>query len=248
MTTLIQQFLGKVKQIYAEKPKYRQPGDASDGTCDCIGLVIGALKRMGIKWGGIHGTNYAVRQASVNFRRITDASQLEVGDAVYKAYEKGDAKWTLNKYPRYLSGGAFYNGDLRDYYHVGVVASVNPLQIYHMTSPTVKIDTKLGKWGYAARIKQLVNAGAYNGSSAKTPTVETPAQEKTEPVKVSTAVVTAASGKTVKMRMKPSTNCNMYDNVPIGATVTLVEYGNEWCKISYGRRSGWYMMTKFLKL
>ena len=33
---------------------------------------------------------------------------------------------------------------------------------------------------------------------------------------------------------------------PIGATVTIVEFGYEWSKINYGSRKGWYMMTKFL--
>ena len=56
------------------------------------------------------------------------------------------------------------------------------------------------------------------------------------------------SGKTVKMRQKPTTKCSMYDDVPIGATVTLDEYGSDWSKISYGRRKGWYMMSKFLKV
>ena len=41
-----------------------------------------------------------------------------------------------------------YKGDKdqNDYFHVGVVLSVYPLRIRHMTTPTVKIDTKLGAW------------------------------------------------------------------------------------------------------
>jgi uncharacterized protein YgiM (DUF1202 family) len=48
------------------------------------------------------------------------------------------------------------------------------------------------------------------------------------------------------MRQQPSTSCRVYDDVPIGAEVTVVSRGYEWTRISYGRRKGWYMMTKFL--
>ena len=58
--------------------------------------------------------------------------------------------------------------------------------------------------------------------------------------------VWADNGKPVKLRAKPSTNCGVYDDVPVGAVVTLVEYGETWCKVNYGTRKGWYMMTKFL--
>jgi hypothetical protein len=35
--------------------------------------------------------------------------------------------------------------------------------------------------------------------------------------------------------------------VPIGATVDIVEPGEEWCKIKYGTKTG-YMMAKFLEI
>ncbi len=256
MTDLLKQFINKVLKIKAEKPSYRQPGDASDGTCDCIGMIIGALKRMGIKWGGIHGSNYAARRATVNFRKISDPSQLEIGEMVFKANEPDNPKNTLPS--RYKKGGAYYNGDLRDYYHVGVVTSLNPLNITHMTAPTVKVDTKLGYWAFAGRVKHLDNKHAYDGEAAPVvpPTTEpvkpvTPVTPSTEPPTKPTtgkAVVTAPSGKTVKRRKQPTTKCGMYDNIPIGKTVTLEEYGKEWSKISYGGRKGWYMMSKFLKV
>ena len=36
-------FLSAVDAIQAEAPTYRSGGKAADGTCDCIGLIIGAL-------------------------------------------------------------------------------------------------------------------------------------------------------------------------------------------------------------
>lgn len=46
MVTL-EAFLSEVAKIKSEAPTYREGGDGSDGTCDCIGLVIGAIRRAG---------------------------------------------------------------------------------------------------------------------------------------------------------------------------------------------------------
>ena len=65
-TELIHRFLEKVQVIKSLNPAYKQPGDGSNGVCDCIGLIIGAIRRMGLKWTGIHGSNYAARYQTVN--------------------------------------------------------------------------------------------------------------------------------------------------------------------------------------
>ena len=56
-------FLRGVSAIQAEGPTYHAGGDGSDGTCDCIGLIIGAIRRAGGRWTGTHGSNYAARFA-----------------------------------------------------------------------------------------------------------------------------------------------------------------------------------------
>ena len=52
-------FLTQIAAIAAESPSYRLGGDGSDGTCDCVGLIIGAIRRAGGQWAGTHGSNYA---------------------------------------------------------------------------------------------------------------------------------------------------------------------------------------------
>lgn len=254
---VIEKFLKKVAAIKKEKPTYRQPGDGSDGTCDCIGLVIGAIRRMGLKWTGIHGSNWAARKEVVTLEKITNVNSLAVGEVVFKAKEKGETGWKLPS--RYQKGGAYYDGDLRDYYHVGVVTSVNPLNITHMTSPTVRVDTSLGKWGYHGTLKILVKAVTSTGSDTIEPVQ--PVQDNPPinnqdsstggtntmvPATGVKALVWAPSGRYVKMRQKPSTKCKLYEEIPVGATVTLEAPGEEWAKISYGRRKNWYMMAKYL--
>lgn len=240
MTEIMQKFLSKIAEIKAEKPTYRQPGFGADGTCDCIGLVIGAVRRMGLKWTGIHGTNWAMRREMTGMRQISSAAELSVGDLVYKARPPGHSKYALPA--RYRKGGQYYNGDLNDYYHVGVVTSVSPLQITHMTSPTVRVDTTLGAWAYTGSLTMLLKA---SGQLVKQPII----MEGTQiPASGKTARVVAPTGKTVKMRQRPTTQCGVYDDIPIGTIVRLDEPGEKWAKISYGSRKGWYMMAKFLEV
>ena len=248
---LIANFLDKVQVIKKLNPAYKQPGDGSDGTCDCIGLVIGAIRRMWLKWTGIHGSNYAARYQTYGLAEILNVNQLEVGDVVYKACNAGSTKPKYDLPSRYKKGGRYYNGDLRDYYHAGVVTQVNPLNITHMTSPHMKVDTSLGKWNYFGKAKPIVNAaggsvptqGATNttGTSATGTHVESLATEGAK------AIVTAENGKPVKMREYPSTSCRTWEALPCGTEVTILEPGETWSKIQYGKRK-WYMMAKFLDI
>ena len=256
-SALVQKFLEMVAVIKRLNPAYKQPGDGSNGVCDCIGLIIGALQRMGIKWNGIHGSNYAARYQTVGLKYIERESQLELGDYVYKACDpngkvrKACNAGTMNgkyKLPdRYKKGNAYYNGDLKDYYHVGVVTQLSPrLNITHMTSPRMKVDTNLnGGWNYHGKVKPLVNAEK-NGSSTTDKDV-TPVQTVTPvPNTGSKAIVVADNGLPVKMREYPSTSCRTWINVNCGTEVTIVEPGETWAKINASGREGWYMMAKFL--
>lgn len=149
MSELMRETYAKTARLIAdEQPEYRLGGDGSDGTCDCVGLGIGALRRMGINYDGLHGSNWAARHEAVELWEIEDVRQLRIGDNVLKSREPGDAKWDLPD--RYGD-----DPDRRDYYHMGVVVSVDPLRIVHMTSPTAKTDTVLGAWKHAFLWRQL---------------------------------------------------------------------------------------------
>ena len=63
---LVKKFLEMVAKIKSLNPAYKQPGDGSNGVCDCIGLIIGAIRRMSLKWKGIHGSNYGARYETNN--------------------------------------------------------------------------------------------------------------------------------------------------------------------------------------
>ena len=233
---IVSKFLAKIDVIYNSNPKRREPGDGSDGYCDCIGLIIGAIRRMGLKWPGIHGSNYSARLETTDLKPINSQAELSVGDVVYKAVPKGNKKWSLPT--RYRPGGKYYNDDQNDYYHVGVVYSVNPFRIKHM-SDRMRTDTKINTanpWNYYGKLTRLIKAS----SDTPEPTPEpAPAIKK--------AIVVAKTGKTVNLRAGATKNARIMVRVPIGSTVTINQPGEEWAQITWDKFTG-FMMSEFLDI
>lgn len=227
MSATLSAFLAAVDAIQAEQPTYRLGGKAEDGTCDCIGLIIGALNRCGVKWPGIHGSNWAARNAMAWLLPVSDASDLTVGDIVYKARRPGETGYSLPD--RYAA-----DPDRADYYHVGVVRSVSPLRIVHCTSPGgVITDTKLGKWAYRGELSLIGEADDAGKEVAG----------------METATVTAESGSTVNMRREP--HGALVDRVPVGSVVQVMqvtgEPGAQWAQVAYHGKAGW-MNVAFLRM
>lgn len=206
----------KVTYIIKERP------------CDCIGLIMGGLELAGGKWTGTHGTNWTARNAINDLSYVSSTDQLFLGEIVFKAREPGESGYDLpNDYAS--------SPDQRDYYHVGVVTNVSPLEITHCTSVDggIKRDTALGAWHYGGRLKYV----DYNtGEDAPEP----------EQSPLYQAIVTAPTGGTVNLRKGPSTNNTILEKVPIGSTVDVLERGGTWCKVRYESIIG-YMMTEFLR-
>lgn len=227
---VVDRFLAKVMDIYNSNPKRREPGDGSDGTCDCIGLPIGAVRRMGLKWNGIHGSNWAARKEFVELKPCKKAEELERGDVVLKGCDQNTKGWALPG--RYRKGGKYYNGDLTDYYHAGVVESVNPLRIRHMSSK-MTTDTKIGKWNYHGRLRLLQKL----------------VKDDPEPVPSAgcLAVVVAEHGSTVNLRKTPSMKGALIARVPLGTTVEITDPGEDWATIIYLNKKG-YMKAEFLDI
>lgn len=213
--TMRQTYASAVRTIADALPEYRLGGDGSDGTCDCVGLGIGALRRMGIGYNGLHGSNWAARYEAVELWEIHDVRQLRIGDNVLKSREPGDAKWDLPD--RYGD-----DPDQRDYYHMGVVVSVDPLRIVHMTSPTAKTDTVLGAWRHAFLWKQLAGGEA---------------EEGTQMSAIYDARVVLSSGW-LNLRAAPDAKSRDIGDVPNGAIVEVLT-GGEWPFIRYAGKSGY---------
>lgn len=212
----------KVTYIITERP------------CDCIGLIMGGLELAGGKWPGKHGTNWAARNAMDGLSYISGAEQLFLGEIVFKAREPGEGGYDL---PSSYSGSP----DQRDFYHVGVVTQISPLEITHCTSVDggIQRDNALGAWHYGGKLKYV----DYNtGEDAQEP----------EQSPLYQAIVTAPTGNTVNLRKGPGKNYTILEQVPIGDTVDVLDVmmdglgGNGWNKVQHGKTIG-YMMRKFLR-
>lgn len=216
----VTQFLQAVDAIVALKPSYLKGHSGTDGYCDCIGLVIGALRRCGVPWTGTHGTNWAARNAVTDLRPITVASALTLGDLVFRSFHPWDSDWSLPS--AYAS-----DPDQMDYYHVGVVTSVSPLVITHMTSPSIRRDTSLSRWSHTARLLCLSD----------------PQSKGDAPLMY--AIVTSEDGNAVKLRPTPDTSHPYLEKLPVGTQVSVLSQSPDWTHVMAGTRIG-YIMTKFL--
>ena len=197
---------------------YVSPGTNDQNGIDCSGLFVRIFREQGAKIA--HGSNTIYRNYCSQKGLIGSAYDLVPGMAVFK--------WNPNTPEK-------FKDDLGDFQHIGLVISGSPLKIIHASSAAgrVVIDEKLGKWKYWGMLKNVDYGQEEPGSS--------------EPVDIPAGLARVeANGDYVKMRYRPDNVCTLYDNVPVGSIVEVKEYGNVWSKISYGRRSDWYMMTQFL--
>ena len=139
-----EQFMEGIRRNIARVKEYKLGMDGTGGHCDCIGLIIGAVRLMGGKWTGTHGSNWAARNAVKSLRKIASAEELQPGNMVFKIHQPGETGYALPSAYR-------QHPDQKDYYHVGVVTEVDPLEITHCTgvSGGIKKDQCLGGWQYA---------------------------------------------------------------------------------------------------
>lgn len=232
----LSEFLSRVEEIAAENPAYRTGGSGTDGTCDCVGLIMGAVRRAGGKWPWLHSSNDAARKGVTALEQIGKVSDLVPGEMVFKHLKPGDSGYDLPK--RYAG-----DPDRNDYVHVGVVLSVNPLRIRHMTSPRVMLDSKLGKWshhGWCTLIRKDPEAPREDQDEWKD-------GEKTVPEKVT---IESTNGLPVKLRDKPSTSCSLYWEIPSGGNGVRLSREGDWSRVEVsdanGRiRTGW-MKSEFV--
>lgn len=221
MKANVKDFLARVEEIAAEEPGYELGHSGDDHLCDCIGLVIGALRRCGVRWSGIHGTNYAARSEMVGLETAAKSEDLTPGELVFKARGQGNPRYDLPE--RYRKGGSAYNGDLLDYYHVGVVVSISPLRIRHMTSPKPRMDTSIGKWAYHGWCRKV----SANGGT----------EMETYQAKV--------IGGNLNLRKSASAGAERITQIPDGSTVTVTEELQDWCQVEYKGQTG-YVVAKYL--
>lgn len=228
-------FLREVGSIAYERPTYRIRGRGADGTCDCVGLIMGAMYRNGHAKYPLHSSNYFARYETEDLEKINSDTALEPGMVVYKARED---KGQLDE--RYRKDGAHHKGDPLDYYHVGVVTQSNPLEITECTEGGgvngIDYDRSIKGWTHCGWVKGVTRSY----------------EEGESDMAGYMATVTAANGQPVKMRSGPNTKNekNVLKKLAVGTVVEVVDEGTsdgvEWSTIVAEGVRG-YMMSRFLK-
>ena len=215
------EFVDRVRQIADSNPTYRTGGSGKDGTCDCIGLIIGAL---GKKY-DMHSSNYFARVQMRMLDSLVDESQLHIGSIVYKSRRD-----TADLNARYQAGGRYYNGDLLDYYHVGVVTAIEPVEITHCTSSGningIAYDTSIKPWSHFGDLLDVTF-------------------DDTEDDIGMLYTVTTPNGKPVNLRMRPDKSSLKVGEIPAGEDVNVVEQADGWSKVKWRGLNG-YVMSEFL--
>ena len=216
------EFLINVRRIADSRPVYREGGTGRDGTCDCIGLIMGALERTY----PIHSSNYFARFQTRDLHAIAGGEDIRAGDILYRA--RAD-QGTLNG--RYLRGGQYDTGDRTDYYHAGVAVQTDPLLIIHCTKTDdadgIVLDESAKGWHFAGRPAGVEEEMPQDGWEA---------------------VVRAGSGSSVNMRKHPSLSAERLARVKLDTVVLVLEEAGDWARIRTPDGMTGYMMKRYLIL
>ncbi|NLI20392.1 MAG: SH3 domain-containing protein, partial [Clostridiales bacterium] len=211
-------------------------GLARDGTCDCVGMVFAAMTRAGHEDYELKSSNYFAREQINDMMLDLSESDVFLGMVVFKRRYEGDAGYKLPN--RDNVGGRYYNGDLTDYYHIGVVTGVDPLVITHCTSGggangTTK-DYRLGAWSCGGRLKGV----DYDDDNTE---------------EGSTMAFTGLSctvvGGALNLRASKSTSSTRVYQIPEGSLVYCYEDDGTWSRIKYdgnGKTYTGYAKSEYL--
>ena len=202
---------------------YVSPGTNDARGIDCSGLFVKCYQDQGASI--YHGSNTIYRKYCSEKGKLTNASQLQQGMAVFKWNAKTPSK---------------FNDGLGDFQHIGLVTSVQPLRIVHASSAAgcVTTDTKLGKWAYWGWLKDVTR-------EAGGPAAPDEMEGGEESSMAEYCTVIAESGSTVNIRAKAKTSAALVERVPIGARVEVLGVCGSWTRVKFGSRTG-YMMSQFL--
>ena len=208
------------QRMYDEHWRY-VAGAAKEGEVDCSGAFVWAYQQFGKKIA--HGSNAIARGYVEGLLPIADAVP---GMAAFKVREPGHNAYALPD--KYRKGGSAYNGDLNDYYHIGLVDETGKYVLNAQGTKAGFTRTKLSSWACVGRL----NAVNYAAEEEMTPMQD--------------MIVTAANGGNVWLRAKPDKASKAVDSIPVGTHVLAgEETTNGWRPVVYNAMTG-YMMAEFL--
>jgi len=188
---------------------------------DCSGAFVRAYKAHGQTI--YHGSNRIAREYVV---ALLPPDQARPGMAAFKARKPGEEYYELPG--EYKPGGKHYNGDLNDYYHIGLVDENLEFAINAQSTKTGVVRSKLSNGWCAVGYLKAVQ---YDN------------QEENMNDMIDRAVVKTDK---VNLRAAPDKESARVDWLNKGDVVSIAfDYHNGWVFVVHGSKSG-YVMDKFL--
>lgn len=222
----VQEILAIFRRMLDEHWAYAWGADEA-GTVDCAGAFVYAYRQHGLSI--YQGSN---RMARTEVLELLPVSAAKPGMMAFKAREPGDKYYDLPD--GYKPGGKHYDGDLRDWHHVGLVDE----------DPRYVLNARSTADGFVrSRISDGWDAVGFAKQIDYSKNDDTEGLEMTGQM----ATVVAQQGKDVNMRAEPTRKAAVLVKVPIGARIEASDVQDEWARVVYNGRRG-YMMTKFLDL
>ena len=184
---------------------------------DCSGLVYWAFKQLG---GTIYHGSHTMYRDYTTARGDLKNGQRTDGQPL----KPGTAVFKKKKA---TAGQKSYNG--YNYHHVGLYIGDGTVIEAKGTINGV-VTSKVSTWNAWGELKGV----SYAEGGEK------------EMKKATVVLPSGASGSTVNMRESASRSAKIVCQVPVGASVDVIQDKGEWCYIQYNGKTG-YMMSNYLE-
>ena len=217
--------------MYREHWSYEW-GKHEQGCVDCSGAFTYVFSTFGINFP--NGSNTIARKCIVG--KMRPICQAEPGMAAFKAKQPLEEGYDLPD--KYKIGGKSYDGNLTDYYHIGLVDE----------DKNYVLNAKGTKYGFC-RDKLTTDSGWDFVAYLKYVDYGHGKDEQMSELKGDWAKVVLpanAKGSTVNMREKPTTTADIITRVPVGSDILVTKDQGQWCEILYDDETGW-MMSNYIE-
>lgn len=206
---------------------------------DCSGAFVWAYRQHGMSI--YHGSNriareYVGKAGARNEERgavLLPISEAKPGMAAFKVRRPGQKGYELPD--EYRQGGGYYNGDLNDYYHIGLVDGDPRYVINAQGTRTGVVRSNIADgWTCVAELKAVEYEGKEKEDEA-----------------MQTAIVASSNGGRVNLRKGAGITYPVVNQLQPGTEVQTVgpcvvgSDGKEWAYIISKKGSG-YMRTEYL--
>ena len=221
MTVKVAQLESIFKKMWKEDWEYNW-GSHKEGSVDCSGAFVYAFNQYGIKYP--NGSNTIARKYTVGGLIPVKTAKIIPGMAAFKVRKPGEKYYDLPK--KYQKDGANYDGDLNDYYHIGLVDYDTA---YVLNAQGTKNDFErnlISTWDYVALLKYVDYDSKINEVNPMTYYVK---------------------GGTLNLRAAASTTSFRVAQIPDGAAVTVLDQSQpDWWFVQYDGKSG-YVKREYLE-